>query len=73
MSLSFLFAVWFRVSGNDFHGGDAAVLQLHPAVGQGRHYRIVRDHHQRVSLLVQFPQQPQYELFVGGVAVMMSS
>ena len=38
--------------GEEFLGGNAAVVQLNPAIGQARNYRVVSDHHDGSSLLV---------------------
>ena len=49
--------------------GDAAVVQVHAPVGEARHYRVVRDHHDGASLLVELAQQAQHDLFVLRVEV----
>ena len=50
--------------GEDLLVGDAAVVQVHAAVGEARHHRIVRDHHDGAALLVELAQQAQHDLFV---------
>ena len=44
-------------------------MQLDAPVGQTRHDRIVRDHHDGASLLVKLAQQAQDNLFVGRIKI----
>ena len=50
--------------GEDFLGGDFAVMQFDAAVGQAGDDGVVGDHHDGASLLVQFAQQAQDDFFV---------
>ena len=47
----------------------ATVVQLDSLVSKSGHDRIVRYHHNRAALLVQFSQQPQYGLFVCSIKI----
>ena len=53
----------------NFLRGDFAVVQFDAAVRQPRDHRIVRDHHDRSSLLVQFAQQAQNDFFICRVEI----
>ena len=44
-------------------------MQFNPAIAQPGHDRIMRNHDDSASLLVQLPQQSQHDLFVDSIQI----
>jgi len=61
--------LFFVSHGEDFLSCDFAVVQFNAAVGEAGDNGVVRHHHDGASLLVEFAQKAQDNLFVDGVEV----
>ena len=55
--------------GENFAGGDLAMVQFDTAVSKAGNDRVVRDHHDGSALLMQLPQQAQDDFFIDGVEI----
>ncbi len=55
--------------GKHFLRCDLAVMEFDAAVGQARHHRVVRDHHDGAPLLMKLAQQAQNDFFVDRIEV----
>jgi hypothetical protein len=55
--------------GEDFLNGDATMMEFDATVGQAGNDRIVRDHHDRAPLLMEFAKEAQDNFFVLGIEI----
>src|SRR5215469_11170315 len=53
----------------NFLRSNLAVMELNSSVSQPRYNRVMRNHHKRPSLLMEFAQQAQHDFFVRRVEI----